>query len=144
MPLSLPVAALLFLQWPLRDLVGTGSAQANDMAQWLFALYVAAAVSHAQRRAAHLVARPDLAERGSTVAQRWRRCGGALCVLPWAVYLAVVSAPTVWRSLLSGERFAETLSPGYFLIKLALLLLAALMAFQSLADAIEPWLEWTP
>ena len=43
-PLALAVTALLWLQWPLRDLVGRGAAQANDLAQALFALYVAGVV----------------------------------------------------------------------------------------------------
>lgn len=63
MPLALAIALLLFLQWPLRDLAGAGfgPTQANDLAQWLFALYVAVALRHAGRRGVHLVARPDLA-----------------------------------------------------------------------------------
>ena len=31
--LVLPVSLLLFLQWPLRDLVHAGSREANDLAQ---------------------------------------------------------------------------------------------------------------
>ena len=48
--LALPVALLLFLQWPLRDLARTGSREANDLAQWLFALHVAVAVTAARLR----------------------------------------------------------------------------------------------
>lgn len=131
-PLSLAVTALLFLQWPLRDAVGAYATQANDLAQWLFALYVAVAVVHAQQRGAHLVARPDLAAQGG----RWRQAGAALCVLPWALYLVLASAPTVQRSLQSWERFPETLNPGYFMIKLALLLLGVLLAWQAVAALV--------
>ncbi len=126
-PLSLPVTLLLFLQWPLRDGVGAWATQANDLAQWLFALYVAVAVAHAQQRGAHLVARPDLA----ALAGRWRQTGAALCVLPWALFLCLSSAPPVWRAVWALERFPESLSPGYFMVKLALLLLALLLAWQS-------------
>lgn len=128
--LALLVSALLFLQWPLRDAVGAYATQANDLAQWLFALYVAVAVVHAQRRGSHLVARPDIAARAS----RLRRAGASLCVLPWALFLLWAAAPGVWQSLAQGERFPETLNPGYFMIKLALLLLALLMAWQALAE----------
>ena len=128
--LALLVSALLFLQWPLRDVVGAYATQANDLAQWLFALYVAVAVVHAQRRGGHLVARPDIAARAS----RLRRAGASLCVLPWALFLMWAAAPAVWRSLAHWERFPETLNPGYFMIKLALLLLALLMAWQALAE----------
>src|ERR1051325_8203610 len=35
--LILPVVILLFLQWPLRDLVRSHSREANDLGQWIFA-----------------------------------------------------------------------------------------------------------
>ena len=129
-PLALLVSALLFLQWPLREIVGAYATQANDLAQCLFALYVVVAVVHAQRRGAHLQARPDLAAQ----ATRLRRAGAALCVLPWALFLLWAAAPAVWQSLAQWEHFPETLNPGYFMIKLALLLLALLMAWQALAE----------
>ncbi len=87
LPLALAITALLFLQWPLRsDAVGAGSIQANDMAQWLFALYVAVAINHAHRRSMHLAARPDLAlvQHGRLA---WlRRIGAPMCVLPWSLF----------------------------------------------------------
>ena len=129
MPLALLVTLLLFAQWPLRDGVGAWSTQANDLAQALFALYVAAALRHTEARQAHLVARPDLA--GST---RWRRIGAPLCVLPWALFLVVSAAPAVGRSVLQLERFPETNNPGYFVIKVALILLALLLVSQSALD----------
>jgi hypothetical protein len=36
--LALPIVVLLFLQWPLRSIVGLYSREANDLGQWLFAL----------------------------------------------------------------------------------------------------------
>ena len=129
-PLALAVTLLLFAQWPLRDAVGAGSLQANDLAQWLFALYVSVAVTHAQRRGSHLVARADLAHRAGPL----RRAGAALCVLPWALFLLWAAAPAVWRSVAQLEHFPESANPGYWLIKLALLLLALLMALQALLD----------
>ncbi len=136
MPLAGAVALLLFAQWPLRDAVGAGATQANDLAQWLFALYVAVAVVHAQRRDAHLVARPDLAQRGSAGVRRWRRIGAALCLLPWSLYLLSTATPLAWRSLRALEGFPETFNPGYFMIKLALWLLAALLVLHSVAALI--------
>src|SRR5215475_11491458 len=52
--LVLPVVLLLFLQWPLRDLVHRYSREANDLGQWIFALYVAASVTAATRTHTHL------------------------------------------------------------------------------------------
>src|SRR5437879_11823582 len=54
--LILPVVLLLFLQWPLRDLVRSHSREANDLGQWIFALYVAASVPAAPRPRTHLPA----------------------------------------------------------------------------------------
>src|SRR5258708_31247628 len=52
--LLLPVVALLFLQWPLREIVQHFSREANDLGQWLFALYVAMAFTAATRAHTHL------------------------------------------------------------------------------------------
>lgn len=136
MPLSLAITALLFLQWPLRDLAGAGAVQANDLAQWLFALYVAVAIRHAGLRGAHLTGRPDLAATAPGMGRlpAWRRVGAPLCVLPWAVFLLVSGADMAWRSTRELERFPETADPGYFLIKLALMLMGALLGLQALAD----------
>ena len=138
MPLAVAVTALLFAQWPLRDLFQAGSTQANDTAQCLFALYVSVAITHAQRRGAHLVARPDL-QAGNAGAARWRTLGAPLTLLALSVFLLVTSAPMVWRSLLSLERFPESFGPGYFVIKLALGLLAVFMALQALLDLQAAW-----
>src|SRR6476619_7061596 len=52
----LPVVLLLFLQWPLRDIFRAWSRDANDLGQWLFALYVAMAFTAATRAHTHLAA----------------------------------------------------------------------------------------
>ena len=141
MPLALAIALLLFAQWPLRDLAasGNGPTQANDLAQWLFALYVAVAVRHAGQRGAHLVARPDLA--AAVRHARLRRIGAALCVLPWALFLLATATLPVVRAVAALELFPDTFNPGYFMIKVALLLLAALLAVQG---AIDLWRALRP
>ena len=40
----------------------------------------------------------------------------------------------MWRSVRGLESFPETANPGYFAIKLALLMLAVLLALQATAD----------
>src|SRR5262249_49003404 len=52
--LVLPLSLLLFLQWPLREWVQMYSREANDLAQILFAFYVAVAITAATRAHAHL------------------------------------------------------------------------------------------
>ena len=54
--LVFPVVILLFLQWPLRDLVQSYSREANDLGQWIFALFMAVAVTAATRERIHLAA----------------------------------------------------------------------------------------
>jgi len=128
--LVLPLAALLFAQWPLRDLVQAYSRQANDLAQILFALYMAVAVTAASRDGTHLAAGHVMHERAGSP-PRWRAWAVLACVAPWAVFMIWTAGPQVWQSLRQSERFAETLSPGFFLVKLSL----ALMLVLILADA---------
>lgn len=112
MPLALLVVLLLFLQWPLRDGWGAGSSQANDLAQVLFALYVAVALRHADRRGAHLVSRPDLAHAGRGPVRAMRLLGAPLAVLPWAVFVCINAAPTVWRSVRGWRVFLKPPTPA--------------------------------
>ena len=128
--LVLPLAALLCAQWPLRDLVQAYSRQANDLAQILFALYMAVAVTAASRDGVHLSAGHALHERGAH-RPRWRAWAVLACTGPWALFMLWSAGPQIWQSLRQLERFGETLSPGFFLIKLALGLMVVLV----LADA---------
>jgi len=136
--LVLPLALLLFAQWPLRDLVHAGSRQSNDIAQWVFALYVALAVRHATRAGSHLRAPVIGAMRTSRWLASARRFGHALCVLPFALFVLASGAPMVWRALLALESFPDTFNPGYFVIKCAAWLMALAMALQALLDLAAP------
>ena len=119
--LVLPLAVLLFAQWPLRDLLQAFSREANDLAQIIFAFYIAVAVTWASREGTHLAAGESHLQPGGGA--RWRRWAVLACVAPWAAF--------VWNSLVQFERFGETSNPGYFAIKLALWLMLVL----ALADA---------
>src|SRR3954470_6363257 len=81
--LLLPVVLLLLLQWPLRDIARAYSREANDLGQWLFALYVAMAFTAATRAHMHLAA--DAVARHYP--QRTRillaRVGALLGLIPW-------------------------------------------------------------
>jgi TRAP-type C4-dicarboxylate transport system permease small subunit len=135
--LVLPVSALLFAQWPLRDLVHAYSTDANDLAQWLFALYVSLAVTYATRERVHL-ATDTLAHRYSpTTRARISRVAALVCVAPWSLFILISSASLVWRSVRQLELFPETYSPGYFIIKLSMWLLALLALVQALVVALR-------
>lgn len=136
--LALPVVLLLFLQWPLRDLVQAYSREANDLGQWLFALYVAMAVTAATRARTHLAT--DLIARGYTARTRERllRAAALIGVLPWALFVIVAGKGIVVSSVLARETFPDTTNPGYFVVKLALWVLAGLMLAQGMVDLFRP------
>jgi len=133
--LVLPLTLLLFAQWPLRDVVQAGSRQANDLAQVIFAIYMAIAVTAASIEGMHLAARHAPDEHDKPV--RWRVWAVFACTAPWAAFVLWTSAPSVWQSTMQLERFGETLNPGYFLIRVSLALLAALVLAYGVASAVR-------
>jgi len=136
--LLLPVVLLLFLQWPLRDIFRIWSRDANDLGQWLFALYVAMAFTAATRAHTHLAA-DALARHYSERTRRLLTRLGALCALvPWSLYVIIGGANLVILSLRALEAFPDTYNPGYFFIKLALWVLAGLVLAQAIIDIARP------
>ena len=120
--LLLPVVLLLFLQWPLRDIFRAWSRDANDLGQWLFALYVAASITAATRAKTHLAA-DTIARNYPDATRQWLARAGALFgLIPWSIIVLVTSWPIVRDSTVLFERFPDTGNPGYFIIKIALLL----------------------
>jgi TRAP-type mannitol/chloroaromatic compound transport system permease small subunit len=136
--LALPLVVLLFLQWPLRDLVRLYSREANDLAQVAFALFVAVSVTAATRARTHLAA--DLLARHYSARTRrtLARVGAAIGLLPWAIFILLASRTTVVSSVQHLEAFQDSGNPGYFLIKLALWLMAAVVIAQALVDLFGP------
>lgn len=128
--LALALALLLFAQWPLRELLQAYSRQANDVGQIIFAFYVAVAITAASRGHAHLASfKPS---HQGTYRPRWHVWAILVCTAPWALFMLWAGWPLVAGSVASLERFGETLTPGYFLIKLAM----ACMVLLTLLDAI--------
>jgi TRAP-type mannitol/chloroaromatic compound transport system permease small subunit len=142
--LAIPVVVLLFLQWPLRDLLQAYSREANDLGQWLFALYVAMAVTAATRAHTHLAT--DVIARGYSWRTRTilRRAAALIGVLPWALFVLIAGRSLVVSSVLLREAFPDTANPGYFVLKLALWVLAGLMLAQGLVDLVRPSREDSP
>jgi TRAP-type mannitol/chloroaromatic compound transport system permease small subunit len=136
--LALPIVTLLFLQWPLRNWLGLYSREANDLGQWLFALYVAVSITAATRAKAHLAA-DTLSRNYSVTARDWlTRAGALLGLIPWSLIVLVASWRLVRGSTLLFERFPDTGNFGYFIIKLALLLMALMILVEGLLDLISP------
>jgi TRAP-type mannitol/chloroaromatic compound transport system permease small subunit len=136
--LALPLIVLLFLQWPLRELLGSYSREANDLGQVAFALFVAVSVTAATRAGTHLAA--DLLARRYSARTRGRldQAGSAIGLLPWALFVLIAGKTTVLSSLRDLESFQDSGNPGYFLVKVALWVMAALILGQSLVDIFRP------
>jgi len=136
--LVVPVAFLLFLQWPLRDLVQAYSREANDVGQWIFALFMAAAVTAATRERIHLAADQFARRYAPSVRALVVRLGALIGLAPWALFVMYASRQSVWMSVRYLEGFPDTYNPGYFMIKLSLWLLAGLLLLQAIVDALRP------
>ena len=136
--LLLPLLLLLLLQWPLSDVVRAWSRDANDLGQWLFALYVAMAFTAATRAHTHLAADALARHYSERTRATLARLGALLALLPWSLYVIIGGASLVISSLRSLEAFADTYNPGYFIIKLALWLLAGLILAQAIIDIARP------
>ena len=132
--LVLPVSALLFLQWPLREYVQQFSREANDLGQILFALYVAASVSAATRAGSHLTASNAAHGYSPRVQRAVRVASNVAAVIPWLAFIAWSATPMIVSAASNFERFQDSLNPGYFIVKLALWLLAATLLIASVLD----------
>jgi TRAP-type mannitol/chloroaromatic compound transport system permease small subunit len=139
--LVLPVVSLLFLQWPLRDLLHGYSREANDLGQWLFALFIAIAVTAATRAEAHLSADAFARRYAPELRYRIGRFGMAFVLVPWAAFVLVAIWSTLRDSVAVLESFPDTGNPGYFIVKSAAALLALLVLAQAIVTASGPHTE---
>src|ERR1700694_3447808 len=83
---------------------------------------------------------PDTISRNySDATRQWLARAGALFgLIPWSIIVLVTSWSIVRNSTLLLERFADTNNPGYFIIKLALLLLALLVLAEGVIELFRP------
>lgn len=124
--LVLPLALLLVAQWPLRDWLQAFSRQANDVAQILFGVYGAVAITAASASKTHLALAKPAQTATKTIAP-WRAWALLACVAPWALFLLWAAVPQMLASIAAREIFSEGLTPGYFMLRIALVLLALLV-----------------
>jgi TRAP-type mannitol/chloroaromatic compound transport system permease small subunit len=135
--LVLPVSLLLFLQWPLRELVQAYSREANDLAQWLFALYVSVAITYATRMRSHLAADALARKYAPATRAQLYRLASLSVLVPWSLFMLYATAPMLWQSVSQLERFPETYNAGYFIVKAAVGSLALLVLLQAIVDAFR-------
>jgi TRAP-type mannitol/chloroaromatic compound transport system permease small subunit len=104
----------------------------------VFAFFVAVSVTAATRAGTHLAA-DLLAQRYSArTRRRLHRVGSAVGLLPWALFVVIAARITIVSSVHDLESFQDSGNPGYFLIKLALWVMAALILGQSVVDIFRP------
>lgn len=141
--LVLGVVVALFAQWPVRDLlVGTGLVRGrpqvylNDYGQLMHATVFLVGMAYSLVMDRHVrfdIVRSRFAPRASALIEL---LGHVLVVLPWAGLLAYFGWDVVSRSVLTGETFPDTGSPGYPLMRLAFALCLALVALASVARVL--------
>lgn len=135
--LVLPLSMLLFAQWPLRELVQAYSREANDLAQAIFAVYVSLAITSATRLRTHLASDVFGRHYAPHVRRKIYRAASLLIMVPWSAFILWSAWKSTLQSVAAMEHFPETYNPGYFLVKGAVVLLAATVLLQSLLDGLD-------
>jgi TRAP-type mannitol/chloroaromatic compound transport system permease small subunit len=135
--LALPVALLLFVQWPLRDYAQAWSRETNDFGQWLFALFVACSVVAATRSDEHIATDVVASRLPPRIRKGLLRIGIVFGLLPWALFVAWAAAPQIAQSVRLQERFPDTANPAYFMVKVALGLFTILVVVQAVLDLLR-------
>jgi len=127
---------LLFLQWPLREVVQAYSREANDLAQIFFALYVSLAITAATRQSGHLAADAVARRFQRPTRLRLERLAALFVLIPWSVFVLWAAWPGIVQSVQALESFPETYSPGYFVVKAAVALLVLGVLAQGIIDVL--------
>ena len=135
--LILLVIATLFLQIPMREFVHFGHREVNDTGQVIHATVFMIGAAYAMRWDAHVrvdILRQHMSARLRAVVEL---VGILLFIVPWLVIVTRASIPIVLSGWTHLEQFAETYTPGYFLLKTQLLSFAVLVALQALANILR-------
>jgi len=135
--LILGVVALLFLQIPMREFVRYGHREVNDIGQIIHATVFMIGIAYAMRWDAHV--RVDIFRQrmGPRTRAAVELAGILLFLTPWLVIVTRSSLPIVLNAWAHVEQFADTFTPGYFLLKTQLLSFAVLVSLQALANALR-------
>jgi TRAP-type mannitol/chloroaromatic compound transport system permease small subunit len=135
--LILGVVATLFLQIPMREFVRYGHREVNDIGQVIHATVFMIGVAYAMRWDAHV--RVDIFRQhmGPRVRAAIDLLGTLLFLAPWLAIVTWSSIPIVLNSWAQREQFADTFTPGYFLLKTQLLSFCLLVSLQALANVLR-------
>lgn len=135
--LILGVVATLFLQIPMREFVRYGHREVNDFGQVIHATVFMIGVAYAMRWNAHV--RVDIFRQrmGPRTRAAIELAGILLFLTPWLVIVTRSAIPIVLHSWAELEQFADTYTPGYFLLKTQLLSFCLLVSLQAIANALR-------
>jgi len=143
--LVLAVVFLLFVQNPLREYIGSGQFFANDMGQLAHAAVFMIGVAYAwcwDRQVRMDLFYRNMGPRTKAVVNL---LGTVFLLLPWLALVTWNAVPTAIESVQIVERFPESGSPGFFILKLLLVAFAATMSLQatgviarSVVDIFDP------
>ena len=120
--LGLPIFLLvvfLWVQWPMRVFTTGNPRLINDMGQIAFACFWVIAFGIACLTQSHLQISNNVATRKAAQ----RALSSFVLSLPWAIFLVYSAWPLLINSWHENEKFPDSYSPGFYLIKLALILL---------------------
>ena len=120
--LALPIVLLvvfLWAQWPMRVFASGKPRLINDMGQIAFAYFWVMAFAIACLSQSHL----QISNNAAPTKKGKRAWTGFVLSLPWAIFLVYSAWPLLINSWHENEKFPDSYSPGFYLIKLALILL---------------------
>lgn len=120
--LALPIFLLvvfLWAQWPMRVFASGNPRLINDMGQIAFAYFWVMAFAIACLSQSHL----QISNSAAPTKKGRRAWTGFVLSLPWAIFLVYSAWPLLINSWHENEKFPDSYSPGFYLIKLALILL---------------------
>ena len=135
--LVLAVVATLFLHIPMREFVRYGHREVNDVGQVIHATVFMIGVAYALRWDSHV--RVDIFRQrmGPRARAAIDLIGTLLFLAPWLAIVTRSSIPIVLHSWAELEQFADTFTPGYFLLKTQLLSFCLLVTLQALANVLR-------
>lgn len=110
----------LWVQWPLRLFTVGNPRLVNDMGQLAFACFWVIAFGMACLTKSHLQI-SNTSQPRNALRLAWLRF---IVCAPWAFFLLYSAMPLLMNSWHEDEKFPDSYSPGFYLIKLALVWLA--------------------
>jgi len=118
MPIFLLVV-FLWVQWPVRVFATGNPRLINDMGQIAFAYFWVMAFGIACLTQSHL----QISNNAATTNATRRAWSSFVLSSPWAIFLFFSAWPLLINSWHENEKFPDSYSPGFYMIKLALVLL---------------------